>query len=316
MPNYQSLQAHKHQEENVMTMCMTYKDGECSTESPKDNTFYYKTPVLSDKLFSRFSAFIASEVGIKMPPSKRTMLQCRLQKRMRVLGIISYEDYYEYIFDHSDRKEVFHFIDVVTTNKTDFFREPRHFEILTTSVLPALLDTGSQSANRQIKIWSAACSTGEEPYTLAIVVSEFLRHHRGVQYTILATDISTRVLKEARNGIYTEDEVKPIPSLLRPRYLLRSKDKAKRQVRIVPELRSRIHFSRLNLLEDYSLNEKMDIIFCRNVLIYFDRDDQKKVLNRLCMHLKEGGYLFIGHSETLAGFSSELEQLVPTVYRK
>ena len=275
-------------------------------------------PVMSQETFGRFREFVTTHLGIKMPDVKKTMLQSRLQKRLRVLSMESYDDYYDYVFSVQGREaELSHMIDAVTTNKTDFFREPKHFEYLVRTALPALLQAQSVGCPGVLRFWSAGCSTGAEPYTLAMVLSEFAARCAGFQYGIIATDISQRVLEEARAGIYTEEMVSPIPLILRKKYLLRSKNPRENVVRINAEIRSRVRFGRLNFMEEnFRLQQDVDVIFCRNVLIYFDRATQEQVVNRLCRHLHTGGYLFLGHSETLNGLNVPLTQVYPTIYRR
>jgi chemotaxis protein methyltransferase CheR len=170
---------------------------------------------------------------------------------------------------------------------------------------------------RPLMVWSAACSSGEEPYTLAMILDEFSSRVKGFHYMVLGTDISTKVLDMAKLGIYQEERVIPIPMELRRKYLMRSKDRSKNIVRIVPELRAQVKLRRLNFMDgDFGMREKMDIIFCRNVLIYFDRATQEKVVNRLCNHLNHGGYLFTGHSETLSGMDLPLKIVGNTVSRR
>ena len=208
-------------------------------------------------------------------------------------------------------------IDVVTTNKTDFFREPDHFDYLSERVLPELVLSHGVGVRKKLNVWSAACSTGEEPYTLAMVLSEFAEGCPGFYFSILATDISTAVLEKARSGIYDHDRVIPIPMVLRKKYLLKSKEKVKGLVRIVPALRNSVRFERLNFLdEEYGIDEPMAIVFCRNVLIYFDRSTQEKLVNRLSQQLISGGYLFVGHSESLHGMDLPLVQTATSIYRK
>lgn len=283
----------------------------------RDTTGAGISPALSEKVFVRFSSFIYDEVGIKLPPAKKTMLEARLHKRLKVLGLTSFEEYADYALSTAGRgEELVNLIDVVTTNKTDFFREPAHFEYLVKNALPTLIASSKTGMRTPFKIWSAGCSTGEEPYTLSMVLTEFAEAQPGFTASILATDISTVVLSKARNAIYAEDRVDPIPLNLKKKYLLKSKDKNKGLVRIVPALRSMIKFQRLNFMEDFGLREKMDVIFCRNVIIYFDKQTQERLLNRFCNQLVKGGYLFLGHSETLNGLDVPLTAVASTVYRK
>lgn len=272
----------------------------------------------SDALFQHFSAYIQRELGIKMPPAKKTMLHARLQKRLRQLKLGSFDDYYDYVFgDQGCREELYHMIDAVTTNKTDFFREPRHFELLSNTILPQLCRKAGRSGLSRFKFWSAGCSTGEEPYTLAMVLSEFKARYAGFGFAILGTDISTQVLQKAAAGIYSEADVAPVPLAYRKKYLLRSKDRKRGLVRIVPQLRQLVSFGRLNFMDEaYGIKEAMHVIFCRNVIIYFDKPTQEKMLNRLCRHLQPGGYLFMGHSETLSGLNVPLKLVASTVYQK
>jgi chemotaxis protein methyltransferase CheR len=199
--------------------------------------------VLSDKVFNRFSSFIYDEVGIKLPAAKKTMLEARLNKRLKALGFRSFEEYADYVFSAEGRdEELVNLIDVVTTNKTDFFREPAHFEYLVKNAIPSLIDARNVGFANPFKIWSAGCSTGEEPYTMAMVLSEFAASQPGFRSSILATDISTVVLSKAKNAIYAEDRVDTIPLNLKKKYLLKSKDKAKILVCMILVLRSMIYF--------------------------------------------------------------------------
>ncbi len=275
---------------------------------------------LSDRDFQRLSTFIHTECGIKMPPSKKTMLESRLQKRLRSLGIKSFPQYCDYLFSQDGMENEFvHMIDVVTTNKTDFYREPRHFDYLVQDALPELMAKHGAGIRRNLMIWSAGCSTGEEPYTLAMVLNEFAQRCPGFKFrfTILATDISTKVLEKAKKAIYEHDRIAPVPPDQKKKYLLKSRDNKRGLVRIVPELREAVKFRRLNFLEgSFGMREPMDVIFCRNVIIYFDRPTQETLLNRFYDHLCPGGYMFLGHSETLHGLNVPLVQVSPTVYRK
>ena len=273
--------------------------------------------VMRDCEFVRLSEYIHTNFGIRMPDSKKTMLEARLQKRLRYLGMTSFEEYCRYVFsDEGIRSELVQMIDVVTTNKTDFFREPGHFDYLTSEAVPELMRSRGVGVRTPLRVWSAGCSTGEEPYTLAMILSEFARSEP-ILFSIFATDISTRVLEKARGAIYEADKVAPIPEVLKKRYLMRSKDPGREVVRIVPELRNLVSFERLNFMdEDFDIRERFDIIFCRNVIIYFDRQTQEKLLNKFSRHLVKGGYVFMGHSETLNGLDVPLTMVHPTVYRK
>jgi chemotaxis protein methyltransferase CheR len=278
--------------------------------------------VLSDSTSEHFSArnfeklagLIQQYSGIKMPPAKRTMLAVRLRGRLAALGLRHLDEYCDYLFkDHGIEDELVHLINAVSTNKTDFFREPAHFDFLRDSFLPAL----ARSGRREIKIWSAAASIGAEAYTIAMVLESFRRQNRGPEYSIIATDISTEVLKIGMAGQYPRAMVEPVPPDMRASFLLRSRDPGLDLVRIVPQLRARIGWGHLNLMDTrYPVSRALDCIFCRNILIYFDRQTQNNVLTRLCDHLRPGGYLILGHSETGAGEGLPVVQVMSTVFRR
>jgi chemotaxis protein methyltransferase CheR len=273
---------------------------------------------LSQKDFNRLSTFIYSELGIKMPGSKTTMLNGRLNKRLRALDLPDFTKYCDFLFsDKGKEEEMVHLINAVTTNKTDFFREPSHFDYLTQSALPVLEDLRRFDPRKKLKIWSAGCSTGEEPYTLAMVLAELQASKPNFNYDILATDISTRVLDVAKRAVYPMERIEPVANHYRKKYLLKGRDQKNPQIRIVPELRKQIRFGRLNFMaEDFGLPEVVDIIFCRNVIIYFDKETQERLMNKFCRYLIPGGYLFLGHSESLHGYETPLTQVAPTIYRK
>lgn len=263
--------------------------------------------------FMRVAQFVTSATGIKLPPSKKIMVEGRLRRRMRALGLASLHDYCRTVFDDGRfEDEAVNLIDAVTTNKTDFFRERVHFTFLAKMVLPELAQHG-----REAKVWSAACSIGAEPYTLAMVMSEFAATHPGFRYSILASDISTEVLSTAARAIYTEDMIEPVPMALRERYVLRSIDPAKRLVRMAPGLRAQVRFLRINLMdEEYPVDRAQDVIFCRNLLIYFDKPTQETVVQRLCQTLRPGGYLVLGHSDSITGFACPLASLGHSIFRR
>lgn len=269
---------------------------------------------LSAGNFEVLSKFIYDYSGIKMPLTKKTMLEGRLRKRLRATGMDCLNDYCDFVFRQGGLEaEVVYLIDCVTTNKTDFFREPNHFDFMVRNALPTLLDSGV----RTIRAWSSACSTGAEPYTIAMLLAEFAATHSGIDFKILATDLSTDVLKKAHAGVYAEELLQPVPSALMKKYVMRSIDERRREMRIVPSLRSKVGFARFNLMDStYSVGEPFHIIFCRNVLIYFDKKTQAHVLKELCKSLVPGGYLMIGHSESLAGIDLPVTQVSNTVFRK
>ncbi|RWX76523.1 chemotaxis protein CheR [Neorhizobium lilium] len=271
---------------------------------------------LSKRNFELLSKFIYDYSGIKMPANKMTMLEGRLRRRLRATGMTSFDGYCDYLFKHSGlESETVYLIDAVTTNKTDFFREPKHFEYMVKTALPSIIKS---FGDRRIRTWSSACSTGAEPYTLAMVLNDFITTSAPERdYFILATDLSTDVLQKAQRGIYSGELLQPVPADLMRKYVMRSSDARRQEMRISPRLRSKVGFARLNLMDDtYPIGEQMHIIFCRNVLIYFDKPTQSHVLTRLCNCLLPGGYLFIGHSETVTGFDLPIRQVANTVFQR
>lgn len=269
---------------------------------------------LSSRNFEALSRYIYDYSGIKMPITKLTMLEGRLRRRLRATGIPSFNAYCDYLFKHGGiEKEAIFLIDAVTTNKTDFFREPKHFEFMERTGLPELVAAG----HKRLRLWSAACSIGADPYTMAMVMQDFAESTPGIDYRILATDLSTDVLAAARRGVYPRDMVQPVPVDLQRRHVMVSCDAARGEVRIHPRLRSTIGFARMNLMDNaYKVGEPMHMIFCRNVLIYFDKPTQAKVLTRLCDCLVPGGFLYVGHSETVTGIPLPVRQVANTVFKK
>ncbi|NVN93144.1 MAG: protein-glutamate O-methyltransferase [Desulfuromonadales bacterium] len=273
---------------------------------------------MKERVFQRFSSFIYDSVGIKMPLAKKTMLEARLHKRLKALNMDSFEEYSDFVFSHQGHEsELIHLIDVVTTNKTDFFREPAHFDFLVKTALPRILSGRRDMLREPLRIWSAGCSSGEEPYTMAMVLSDFSEKHSDFKFSILASDISSRILETAKAAIYAEERTDTIPLSIKKKYLLRSKNPALSLVRISTPLRSLVSFRRINFMDDdFGIAEKMDIIFCRNVVIYFDKLTQQTLMRKFYRQLRPGGYLFIGHSETLSGLDVDFKPVASTIYRK
>lgn len=274
--------------------------------------------MLSDRDFNKFSSFIYEVCGIKLPPIKKTMLSARLQKRLRRLNMASYSAYFEYVQSPEGQvNELFHMIDAVSTNKTDFFREPQHFEVMNQKVLPEFLARHHKYPQaRPLHVWSAGCSTGQEPYTLAMVLQEFCEKNPQLDYEILATDICTQALEAAAEAIYADEVVAPVPAHLRHKYLMKGKGRHSGFHRVVPELRNKVRLERLNFMDrDFGINKKMDIIFCRNVIIYFDRPTQQTLFEKFYRQFAPGGFLFTGHSESLEGITDRMERIDSAVYK-
>ncbi|MCR4938846.1 MAG: chemotaxis protein CheR [Treponemataceae bacterium] len=271
---------------------------------------------LTDKDFKTISSYIESNTGIRMPEAKRIMIQSRLIGRLKALGFEKFSDYIDYAFNEdTSGNELILLTDALTTNKTEFFRENDHFQYLERIVLPEIVKNGIKSPC----FWSAGCSSGEEVYTISIVLREYMRLHRGAisNYHIFASDLSTKVLDKAVNAVYDEVSIENIPFEQKRRYFLKSSDRTHPKVRIKPELRSCVSFRRLNFMDSYyNISETFHVIFCRNVLIYFDKQTQEKIISKLIRHLIPGGYLFLGHSETILAMNLPLVTVAPTVYRK
>jgi chemotaxis protein methyltransferase CheR len=265
----------------------------------------------------RLCDLIYAQSGIKLSPDKKVMIEGRLKRRLRELNLGTYAEYCRHLFagKGQDREqEIVHLIDVITTNKTDFFREGAHFDFLVQKALPDLRASGP--SGREFRFWSAGCSTGEEPYTLAMVLAQYGESHPGFKFKVLATDISNTVLATAKMGVFSSEVIRPVASELRRKYFMRSRDPNSNQLRVVPELRERIEFRRLNLMEEFGMSELMDGIFCRNVIIYFDRPTQERLLAKLSRQLAGGGYMFVGHSETLHDMDLPLVPVAPALYKK
>ncbi len=274
---------------------------------------------MPDADFRRFRDLIYDQCGINLTSVKKTMLTSRLRKRVRALGMDSFGEYYTYVMHSAESsQELLRMLDAVTTNKTDFFREPTHFDYLKNAVLPAFVQEGRWRRGRKLNLWSAACSTGEEPYSMAMVVADYASRYSGGDFSVLASDLSTEVLETARRAIYPEEAVRPVPHDLRRAYLMRGVGSKTGYCRVVPELRKQVSFRRVNLnsREVGEMRVPMDIIFCRNVVIYFDRETQKKLFEEIYHCLLPGGYLFIGHSESLHGISDRFESVAGATYRK
>ncbi len=273
---------------------------------------------LTDKEFEKLSRFIYDQCGIKMPPVKKTMLETRLRKRLKVNNINSFEEYCDFLFSKKGMsEELIHMIDVVTTNKTDFFREPAQFTYLIQKAVPYLVSEFNAGIENRLKIWSAGCSTGEEPYTLAIVLNELAQNLLNFDFSITASDISTKVLEKALLGIYDLERIDNIPLEIKQKYFLKSKDSKKNLVRVIPGLRKFIKFQRINFMDsDFGMSEIQDVIFCRNVIIYFDKPTQELLLKKLSRYLRTGGFLFLGHSETIFNMDVPMIQVAPSTYKK
>ena len=266
---------------------------------------------LNNDVFKRFRALVYRECGINLTDHKRAMFSSRLQKRLSHLGLTSFQDYYDLVVGGHSDAELTTMLDYISTNQTEFFREPHHFMFLRERVVPEL------AADKTIRIWSTACSSGEEPYSIAMTLSDTIASPSTWNCRILASDISTRMLAKAATGQYSHEKINSLSSDLVRRHFLLGKGNHRELVKIKPHIANMAVFRRINLMDDrYPIKSLLDVIFCRNVMIYFDRETQAKVLARLSRYLKPGGYLFIGHSETMQGISDAFHYVAPTIYRK
>ncbi len=266
----------------------------------------------SDKDFQRVRRIIHDIAGISLADSKRELVYSRLVRRLRQLGIQRFEDYLDLIEAGEDQVEVREFTNALTTNLTAFFREGHHFDFLARDLLPALTQTRS---NRRIRIWSAGCSTGEEPYSIAMTVRETLPSV-GWDVKILATDLDSNVLATAQRGVYDENRIRDLPDARVRRWFQKGRNAQTGAVRVAPALRDLITFRQLNLMDEWPMRGPFDFIFCRNVVIYFNKATQKVLFERFADLLVDKGHLFVGHSESLFKVTERFAPLGKTIYQK
>ena len=266
-------------------------------------------PVLRDSEFEKIRALAYEHFGLDLRGGKQGLVAARLGKKLRELGLKSFGEYFDLVVSDQSGVQLATMVDYLTTNHTNFFREPRHFDFLCSTILPTL------RSRSQIHIWSAACSSGEEPFSIAMSLLEEQPNLEG-RVKIRATDISTRVLQKGSLGVYGADRCMGITEALMRKYMLQGKNGAVGSYRFKPELRAMIQFERLNLMETLPPGYRCSVIFCRNIMIYFDKPTQQGLVQRLSAQLEDGGYLFIGHSESLNSITHGLEYVSPATYRK
>jgi len=274
---------------------------------------------ISDELFLKLGNLITERFGIKMPPDKKIMFQSRMQRRLLELEINSFDEYAKMILNANiDSPELSVLADYISTNKTDFFRENDHFEFITDQIIPEFLNAKFSFNEPKLKIWSAGCSNGQEPYSIAITLEEYIRIKKmPINYSILATDISVRMLKNAAEAIYPVSSMDVISLDLKHRYFLKSKNQKDQKVRVIKELRDKVTPAYLNLMDgNYLLKDEFDVVFLRNTLIYFNHQVQQNVLTKVLNHIKTGGYLIIGHSESLINMNLPIQSIAPSIYVK
>jgi len=271
---------------------------------------------VSDHEFALFQKLIYSKAGIHLAPAKKALLEARLTRRLRELGLDSFAAYYQKILTVDDGEELIILLNRIATNETHFFREPRQFEFLENHIIPAWQFQGhGANGTRSIRVWSAACSTGEEPYSIAMMLWDHFAPGSGWDFEILATDLSTRVLAAATAAVWPIAKTREIPHGYLKKYMLKGTGEQHGKMKAGAELRSTIRFERLNLNEGhYPVDGKFDLIFCRNVLIYFDSQSRAGAIARLIDHLAPSGYLFVGHAESLHSVTDRLRYVLPTIY--
>ena len=271
-----------------------------------------RVPPLTEAEFIRFRGLVREQTGINLTDHKRHLLVARLARRLHDLGLTTFTDYYECVIGDRSGNELRTFINRITTNKTSFFREPHHFDFLCEHLIPELRAQG----RRELRIWSAGCSSGEEPYSIGIALRETLGAHHGWNIRILASDIDTEMLAMAQSGTYEMELLQGLTMDRRRAHFLRGYGSFDGLAQVRPELRNMIEFRRINFNDpNWGIHARFDAIFCRNVIIYFDRGLQERIVERLASHLKPGGYFFSGHSENLHSVGGLLETVQPTVYR-
>jgi chemotaxis protein methyltransferase CheR len=270
---------------------------------------------LTDVEFEKISRLVYDQCGINLHDGKKELVKARLGKRLRQGQFKSFRDYYQYVMKDPSGQELIHLLDSISTNFTFFFREEKHFDYLRSEFLPELMKR-KRDKGRKLRFWSAGCSSGEESYSVAITLLEAVSNPLVWDMMILGTDISTKALKTAASGIYHRERVRSLPQALVRKYFLRGDLGYEGYVKVKDHVRQYVQFKRLNLMEPFNLKETFDCIFCRNVMIYFDKKTQADLVDHFYQCLEEGGALLIGHSESLAGISHPFKYVRPAVYKK
>ncbi len=271
---------------------------------------------LSETDFRKISDLVYEHCGINLHEGKKELVRARLAKRLREGRFRTFAEYIQHVLNDQTGQEFSALVDSLSTNLTKFFRENQHFEYVRTQLLPGIIASKQRSGVSRIRAWSAGCSSGEEPYSIAITLLEGIQGKGRWDVKVLATDVSTRILERAKKGIYEQNRIDPIPLPLRNRYLTRRREGTKEMYEVGPALRERIIFRYLNLMQDWPIKGPLDFIFCRNVMIYFDKPTQERLVNRFYDLLGPGGVLFTGHSESLTGIEHAFKYVQPTIYLK
>ena len=272
----------------------------------------------SDRDYQTIAEFVHKTAGINLLEGKKELVRTRLGKRMRQLQMKDFRTYFQHVMKDETGEEIIFLLDSLATNLTSFFREDQHFKFMAKNVLPNLENRRRAENSRKLRIWSAACSSGEEPYTIAMVILEKSPYFGlGGDCRILATDISTKVLDMAKRGLYGPERVKTIPAMLLGKYFNKAGgERGENIYQVTRQMRELIAFRRLNLMDPLPFKNPLDLIFCRNVMIYFDKDTIARLVAKYYQILAPGGYLFIGHSESLSGLSHDFKYVEPCIYQK
>jgi chemotaxis protein methyltransferase CheR len=271
---------------------------------------------LSDRDFSRLSALVYEKCGINLHDGKKALVRARLGKRLRQKGFQSFKQYYQFLVNEDSGDELIHMLDAISTNLTSFFREEKHFDFLVKEIFPTYQKARKGRRLTSLRFWSAGCSSGEEAYTLGICLLEYLENPASYDIRILASDISTKVLTKAMQGIYPESRVENVSHTMLRKYFQQGQGNRNGFFKVKPKLKNMVEFRRLNLMEPFPFNGTIHVIFCRNVMIYFDKKTQENLINKFYSRLVSGGFLLIGHSESLTGISHRFKYIKPTVYQR
>ena len=271
---------------------------------------------LSDRNLRRFSALVYEKCGINLHEGKKELVRARLSKRLRDTGFKDFHGYYRFVTQQESGDELVMLLDAISTNLTSFFREQKHFDFLKQVVFPTYTERQNRADFKRLRFWSAGCSTGEEPYSLAIWLLKYFGKNPPFEMKIMATDISTKVLAQAERGIYPAGRLQKIQKSVVRQYFQRGYGRQEGYFRVKPSLREMIEFKRFNLMERFPFKEGFDLILCRNVMIYFDKRTQQSLAYKFYDALLDGGYFFIGHSETLTGIDHRFSYVKPSVYQK
>jgi len=271
---------------------------------------------ISDSEFQKFQELVYQRAGINLHQGKKQLVQARLGKIIRREGLRSFEAYYQQVLKDETGNKLVELLDRISTNHTFFFREQDHLDRLSNLILPDILESEGVKDSNEIRIWSAGCSSGEEPYSIAIQIVEHGNLPPGMHLKILATDLSTKVVTIAEQGVYKAEKLKNVPMNLIRKYFQEGSGKATGYYRVASRIRSLITFRKFNLMDPFPFRKQFDVIFCRNVMIYFDKQIQQQVVDKFYQYVKPGGYFIVGHSESLSGVKHQYKYIMPTIYKK